>query len=1281
MEAVLDVSKGMHVDYPIVSQPEGTYRLMLNGIRLLSGGVEKEAGTLNIPAFTERNKTILGSFVLDRDVIILSKSDDEDEIGVLDETDSYTIIKTGDFNFSYSNQISVEGKVRFNGHRVIYFVDGINPMRRVDLDDSELIASPTFLEDIKLQLNSKRAKVSLNSVTNDGNVKTGIYQFAVASITSTGNKTPYGFLSPLISIVDESYNGNWDIVDGALPQTNSNKSIKLDVTDLDTAFPYAEIIVVTYEGLDNIQKAYSIGTFQVTGDIKSFTYKGQDQHGAEVDVSDIVVKPVVYDTGSVLSQKDNRLVISNLTASTESTNFQAFANKIILRPVIEEIDLLPGYKDPSLIAEKKGYMRGEVYSFAIAPIFKTSQNTIAYHIPASFDVDWELVRELDNERRIKYVFPDTLGTYTSDEEYPSSSDYPIIDNTSSLFNGSYNKVRHHVMPTLATEPLTNEDGTKLRILGISVDFTEALGVLTDSQRANLLGFTVIRQLRAGNDKSILTQGIAKPHVQGDSKLFPSPFNGVVNTDVVDGATDHWNAAGFYTSRLEMIAFYSAESTIYASDFTTATKLSLVGYLHGKGSIAAFKLSDSCGGIGEGCYNVDPEAFGSSELTVSRFSYTIQDNNLNGFTIATGAPLTVDINTDTISYIGPGPDTTSNPNVTDGQYAVPNASGITINRLFNNGYLFMQTPVNSPFLTKTYDASGVFGGAFEKVPQWLYKGNGTGGNDDLIVEGTRILSSSFGTVITAQGTNRDVTVGLYNLSRTLSSQYGPITDAKYIIVGNVLLENTDTITTMFGGDTFVGRIALMTQEGQNQINGGDDFLVSHREMHYFICESSINTGYRHYNSAIGTEGQSDFTPGTIPYYPKVTNVWSSDGSGILNLNVSLGHATGYNKQYSFENNIQYFYPKQFLEEVVTDYSNRSIYSEQSIEGEQIDMFRIFLPNNYHDLPKDKGVITNSFVFRNTLYLHTTGSLWKTFFNENVALASTEGFVNLGNGGVFSRPSIPLQTVNGGFAGTQGKWGISTPWGYYFPDARQRKWFQLTEGLDDLTLQGMESFFNDNMSEDGDYSMTFDYLHNRVLMTRKGQWTLSYQVLLKSWTSKHTYLGDHYIQRAKENYVFSNQGNRLHKLNVGPYGNYLDVNSDFRLEYVVNIKADTGKVFDNQEVFSETVDSAGAEYPYETISTFNLNTSGMSTGECTITVPTTYIAARARPIPGVLKAAKAEGAFRLSIPNNRLTSTGLSNQLYPESRMKGTYGYFTITHNGLDKKIIIHTIKTLFRVNAG
>ncbi len=190
--------------------------------------------------------------------------------------------------------------------------------------------------------------------------------------------------------------------------------------------------------------------------------------------------------------------------------------------------------------------------------------------------------------------------------------------------------------------------------------------------------------------------------------------------------------------------------------------------------------------------------------------------------------------------------------------------------------------------------------------------------------------------------------LYNLVAPKGNQYGEIYDAKYIVVGSKL-DGLNQNSVFYNGDTFIGKVAIKSMAKRRiGTDTSAGFLEKFITTSYFFCESSINVNYRHYIAPVGGN-----TLGTIPYYPKYKIFNKYDGTGMNELPATYGHSTGYNKQYSFENSLRQFFPMQLAQKSVTEYPNRTIYSGQSIEGEQFDANRLYLTNNYYILLSHYG----------------------------------------------------------------------------------------------------------------------------------------------------------------------------------------------------------------------------------------------------------------------------------------------------------------------------------------
>lgn len=1028
----LDSTKGWHSDFEPQTQPAGTYRKLVNGVRSLSGGIQSEPSSS--PILNLGGLSLLGWCELTQELILFLGNGADCQVGVLGVDDVYTpILNTPELTFDLAYRVCSLGKKNFKGERVVYFTDGKNPLRFLNLD-----SPPTVDIADNLQLftyASLPTPTWLPELENSGEVPTGVYQVVARQLTRSTNPTSYGLLSEVLPVVEENRAVGRDQFDGALPQTPTSKALQVRFDNLDKDFPFLQVVIITFQGTGNQFQAYEVGTIGLNGRTSyTFTYRGVSQHVREVPVEELVTQPIRYETARVLSQKDGILVASNLTTKPKPAfSFQELANQVSLRYTIEEVDIttltFQDYKDELLSATKRGYRRGETYAFALSPLYRDYQDTTAYHIPAppylgTFPQEAEEVGTVDPANTSSKA----LGTYQSSEEYPEGFDYPT------------GLVRYHVLPTLAQEPMLVTRGgvTYLRLLGIEADFS-SIPLLPDEVSKDLVGFQLLRLERTLANSRILTQGIASPHMKADNlpTMGMVPWGG--HPSVVNGHAEE------YFPRL--LGFLSPEVVFDGTAFPGVARsgqyLRAVTQLYGN--------------------QVLPSSDGQSLAEGDR-RYNLLLDYTQHLPLPVGQSFTLTLDQSATDQVPVGRDTSSTT-PTENTYSLPD--GTLINLVGTNGYQFFKTTTDPDFNTRYYNG---------RQGETWYDDKGDS-SDEVSVNGVYKGGADIGIVGSTQR-------NLYNLTISRSAQYGKVEDGVYHRIGTYSLGSGSSVQ-VWGGDTFLVKWAVVTT--------ATSFPVQARSLQYFWCESSHNLNYRHYLKTVGIAGNADYQQGTLPYYPKYPTITNRDPTrlGILDFSPALGHSAGYNHQYSFQDKLLSYFPKGITEEEVTQFENRSIYSQQSVEGEQLDAYRVFLPNDYQDIPKVRGPITQTFTLGNTFYVHTSQGLWRTFFNEQVSQAASSGEVYLGTGGVFTRPPVEVVPVEGGYAGTQGQWGITTPYGHFFPDTYNHKVWKLAgDGqLEDLTKQGIRKWAMENITLVADqpalgkgYTLAWDYRLERLLVTK-------------------------------------------------------------------------------------------------------------------------------------------------------------------------------------------------------
>lgn len=242
--------------------------------------------------------------------------------------------------------------------------------------------------------------------------------------------------------------------------------------------------------------------------------------------------------------------------------------------------------------------------------------------------------------------------------------------------------------------------------------------------------------------------------------------------------------------------------------------------------------------------------------------------------------------------------------------------------------------------------------------------------------------------------------------------------------------------------------------ENEINLGM------RQIEYHECGNFFN------NQA--TSVSSDSLSTTLDYFvDKWTYKYEKDSDKRKRRGIPCPEIYHYNNDYSRINKESLYLPLPSSYECCTEclesHPSRVAYSEQSFQEELVDNYKIFKANNYRDIEGEHGIITDIFRRSNKLYIHTSEALWELpqVFQERI----TEDIVSfIGTGEFFSVPPRIVIDDDMGTAGTQHKWAtVKTRSGVIFVNEIEGKIYNLGERLNDISIQGMKAYFENNLKD--------------------------------------------------------------------------------------------------------------------------------------------------------------------------------------------------------------------------
>lgn len=336
------------------------------------------------------------------------------------------------------------------------------------------------------------------------------------------------------------------------------------------------------------------------------------------------------------------------------------------------------------------------------------------------------------------------------------------------------------------------------------------------------------------------------------------------------------------------------------------------------------------------------------------------------------------------------------------------------------------------------------------------------------------------------------------------------------------------SNIYGGDSFVSLYSFTTY-GQRYV---DDKVSEHgiRISRRFICETASNLALRYQDQ---TNVQSYFFP-------------QSNGNWLNDLNKALDpNQFGYKKEFNQLAEYNKISPFDPYEVIVTAHIGRVAVSaeENSTVGKR--SWRTFAPDDYYDVHKSKGKITDLASIDDRLIIKCEHDImitrgFRTLGGDEEVFVKTVALFE-------EEPQSILNDKIGVIGGNHFIGTSVTPMGYVFVDDKLGDVYAWKGGLKKLN-NGMDNFFKQYLLNKGNsphldngYLLTWDQFNKRLLLTCKDSFkpfTLSYSLSSDNWVSFHDYIPQGYL-RQRDN-VYSLFYNRVYKHNAGDYGVYYSPN---------------------------------------------------------------------------------------------------------------------------------------------
>lgn len=1133
---------GMNLSSNMLALKPGQASYILNGVPK-SGVCKNARSTKKAITLTPGFKYISSCTLTGTTKLIFSKhpSTTVCEIGIFDSLQNTytTVIASKLFNFQLTKPITGKVKIAYNGNRIVYFTDGFNLRRRLDLDNIPFVNGDIDIDSINVDSKYNIPQIKIEKVVDNGALQSGSY-FVFGQYADANGNGLTSMFTP-VGAIPITRNGNSDsyaFIEGIASGQPTNKAIVVSFNNLDTSFDHYNVGIVRVVG--GVKRAFIINTFPTSQ--SKIIINGQGNAPIEIPLSDLATSNNIYTTAGTLEQCGDILIWGDLKAKKQP-NLQPFFNKLRVEWQVSRHrcdDNEANHVNPINSVYKKVLRSGEVYGIGIVIRWNNGSKSSVFHIPnreLNKSNDGSLITSVRDQYGANvpsgqwdgfsnYVGPDAIageprwkqfntafvkGTELVGAEgpaeygefgyYESTNLYP---NNKAVWGDLAGKpIRFHRAPDSSIIHIHDQGGNNgidknpyLNFLGFRFNNIEqVIASLPKEVRDEMQGYEVVITDRAFN-KSVIASGILyntlfnnwKTQDWGtdDVRLYSNyPFNDL-RPDVYHNkkAIGNIKASGLNDRYRNDVFTFVSPDTSFKKTALSNSRFLIHGEVYGTCRSYWKYLSPYPKFFDRN--NSDDDDCGSQVIALgwyNNFSKSRYGNISRKIKEAMYVPFNVQVSTGNIGSV---------------LHNVGRESTVVIG--FTDP---LANTVNADTSRAIQHQSDV--GCVRERPF------------------TRSISAHYGSIFSF-----------------IENQYGSIFDIRYRYT-NYDSYNVKNNSLIFGGDTFIGRFAIKRQlpfysYAQQYITTSD----GSKSIKFNFGTNLPGYGYNYNSDSNNARKISTLLCGTGSELGQLPLIYSSvpiiyteaDDNLNLRLNGELPFETFYqnllnggvqldeylgvkhidkdnycviNSDYSQSNDLSIydngspFYDPTDTDDV--DFYGRVIYSLPSSAEDIFDNWRIYLPRNYYDFPKTEGrIIDIRYIGQyRTIFRLENG----TFIDQlYTSMETTENTISLGSGKLFSKKPEKIVTADNINVGTNHSLDfVNTPFGAFMACAELGEVYQFGTNLQTISSNDAQTWFNENLpfklnkqiSMKGEHQLTaasgigligtFDYEHKLYILTKK------------------------------------------------------------------------------------------------------------------------------------------------------------------------------------------------------
>ena len=233
------------------------------------------------------------------------------------------LYRGSDLNFSNNLEIQAESRYESSGIRKVYWVDGVNPIRYMNIDNAITLALASTPIDsaILFDITPEAGLASPStSIIKGGNYKAGLVQHAYQLYVRHGARTTFSPLSNVLSLSSSLFSTNSISVIGNKLDDNTGVSVQVNISNLDENFNRIRIVAIHYTQPFVSPTINIIGEFEYSTDSISVVDNGLTNYGT-IPIEEFRLQGQVNYVAGTLSSKNNIMFYGNLKEDVWNPDF------------------------------------------------------------------------------------------------------------------------------------------------------------------------------------------------------------------------------------------------------------------------------------------------------------------------------------------------------------------------------------------------------------------------------------------------------------------------------------------------------------------------------------------------------------------------------------------------------------------------------------------------------------------------------------------------------------------------------------------------------------------------------------------------------------------------------------------------------------------------------------------------------------------------------------------------------------------------------------------------